>query len=470
MTNPNERRRNIKTQEGASICAAGMEVPPAVAMVPTDSLKPAKRNARTHNATQVDQLARSIREFGVIKPVIVDDANRLVAGHGIWAAAKQLGLERIPVIRVSHLSPTQLRVYALADNQLATKSGWDRELLAIELGELQTELPEIGLDLSITGFDPGDIDSVLTDFEDGPGSALDDVPDVQEGPAVCRTGDIFVLGRHRLLVGDARDETAYAHLMQGEVAEMGIHDVPYNVRIQGNVGGRGRTQHKEFACASGEMSPAEFTSFLQQALNFCAVHSADGAIHFVFIDWRHLRELLAAGAVVFDELKNMCVWVKSNAGQGSFYRSQHELVLVFKHGQATHLNSFGLGGNGRSRSNVWRYAGVNSFRAGRMDELKMHPTVKPVAMIADAMRDCSRRGSIVLDAFVGSGTTIMAAEQVGRRAFCIEIDPHYADVAIRRWQAFTKRDAVLEKSGEPFDEAAKRQMRPDASEKRGSRK
>jgi hypothetical protein len=214
------------------------------------------------------------------------------------------------------------------------------------------------------------------------------------------------------------------------------------------------------------MDSAQFIAFLKDTFGLCACHSLDGAIHYVFIDWRHVGELLAAGSEVFDELKNMCVWVKSNAGQGSFYRSQHELVLVFKHGHAAHLNNFGLGAGGRTRSNVWRYAGVNSFRAGRMDELKMHPTVKPVAMIADAMRDCSRRGSVVLDAFAGSGTTIMAAEQVGRRAFSMEIDPHYADVAIRRWQAFSRRDAVLESTGQTFDQLAKGKARAPAKSRR----
>ena len=439
-------------------------------MLAPSSLRPAKRNVRTHNGAQIDLLANSILHFGVIRPVVIDDRNRIVAGHGVWEAAKKLGLKRIPVVRVSHLSETQLRAYALADNQLATKSGWNRELLSIELNDLQLALPTIGLDLAITGFDPGEVDSVFEDFGDGAANPADEIPALEDGPAVAQIGDLFVLGRHRLLVGDARDPAAYDDLMQGEVAEMGLHDPPYNVRIQGNVGGRGRIKRREFACASGEMNRAQFTGFLKDTLGLCARHSVDGAIHFVFIDWRHVGDLLAAGTAVFDDLKNMCVWVKNNAGQGSFYRSQHELVLAFKHGHGPHLNTFGLGAGGRTRSNVWRYAGVNAFRAGRMDELKMHPTVKPVAMIADAMRDCSRRGSIVLDAFAGSGTTIMAAEQIGRHAFCIEIDPHYADVAIRRWQAFTRRDAVLESTGQTFDELAKFGRRPRISTKSRRRK
>jgi hypothetical protein len=432
------------------------------------SLKPAKRAARTHNERQIELIANSILHFGLIKPVVIDDHGRIVAGHGVWLAAQTLGLKLIPVIRVSHLSDTQLRAYALADNQLATKSGWDLELLSLEFGELQIALPEIGLDLTKLGFETAEIDSVFEDFGDGAANPADEIPEIEDGPAVSRPGDVFLMGRHRLFVGDARDLDAYAQLMQGEVAEMGIHDPPYNVRIQGNVGGRGRIKRREFACASGEMTPQQFTAFLKSTLGHCAHHSADGAIHYVFIDWRHVGELLEAGAEIFDDLKNMCVWVKSNAGQGSFYRSQHELVLVFKHGHAPHLNNFGLGASGRTRSNVWRYAGVNSFRAGRMDELKMHPTVKPVAMIADAMRDCSRRGSIVLDAFAGSGTTIMAAEQIGRRAFCMEIDPRYADVAIRRWQTFTKRDAVLESTGQPFDQLAKGKARAPAKSRRRS--
>ncbi|MGH9553418.1 MAG: ParB N-terminal domain-containing protein, partial [Terriglobales bacterium] len=272
-------------------------------------LKPAKRNARTHNDAQIDLLANSILQVGFIKPVVVDDRDRIVAGHGIWMAAKKLGLKLIPVIRVSHLSETQLRFYALADNQLATKSGWDRELLSVELGELEVALPEIGLDLSMLGFEAGEIDRLNDDFGEAAPNAADEIPELEDGPAVAQLNDIFVLGRHRLLVGDARASGAYDRLMQGEVAEMGIHDPPYNVRIQGNVGGRGRIKRREFACASGEMNQAQFTAFLKDTLGLSAHHSIDGAIHYVFIDWRHVGELLAAGAEVFDELKNMCVWV-----------------------------------------------------------------------------------------------------------------------------------------------------------------
>jgi len=452
MPKPMKQSHSFETQSAVSIESLAAKLPWMVEMLPPSNLKPAKRNARTHNKAQEAAVANSVLHFGVIKPVVIDEQNRIVAGHVVWRAAKTLGLKRMPVIRVSHLSETELRAYALADNQLATKSAWDLEILSLELGELELALPEIGLDLSITGFEPAEVDAVFDTLAENAADPADEALEPLEGPAVSWTGALFELGRHRLLVGDARDEAAFAQLMTGEVAEMGIHDPPYNVRIQGNVGGRGRIKRREFACASGEMTQAQFQAFLEDTLGLCADHSIDGAIHYVFIDWRHVAELMAAGTAVFDELKNLCVWVKNNAGQGSFYRSEHELVLVFKHGQAPHLNNFGLGGGGRNRSNVWRYAGVNTFRAGRMDELKMHPTVKPVAMIADAMRDCSRRGSVILDAFAGSGTTIIAAEQTGRRAFCMEIDPHYADVAIRRWQKLTKRDAILESTGQTFNE------------------
>ena len=204
------------------------------------------------------------------------------------------------------------------------------------------------------------------------------------------------------------------------------------------------------------MTPAEFTRFLEQILVLCSTNSIDGSIHFVFIDWRHVGELIAAGKVAYDELKNICVWTKTTPGQGTFYRSQHEFVCVFKRGQAPHLNNFELGQHGRTRSNVWHYPGVNTFRAGRMDELRSTPRSSLLRSLLTRMRDCSKRGDIVLDVFAGSGTTIMAAEQIGRRAFCMEIDPAYVDVAIERWQRFTRRDAILEETGETFDDLRSR--------------
>ena len=239
--------------------------------------------------------------------------------------------------------------------------------------------------------------------------------------------------------------------MGGAVAAMAFLDPPYNVRVSGIVG-RGRVKHDEFAMASGELSRADFVSFLQTSLAAAAGASTNGAVHFVCMDWRHVGELLEAGDKVYDETLNLAVWVKSNAGQGSFYRSQHELVGVFRVGDQAHLNNVELGRHGRSRSNVWHYAGVNTFRAGRLDELKAHPTVKPIALVADALKDCTRRGDIVLDTFCGSGTTILAAERVGRRAYTLEIEPRFVDVAIKRWQAFSRKDAIHAETGLSFDE------------------
>jgi DNA modification methylase len=422
-------------------------------MLSPHSLRPAERNARTHSKKQIHEIANSMARFGYTVPVIADNHGRTIAGHARVEAAKLLGLRQIPVIQLSHLSEAEIRAYMLADNKLAAKGGWDREALAIELKELQVTLPEIGLDVDITGFDPGEVDAIMLDFADGQSNPAEQLPDVEE-KAVSRRSDIYVLGRHRLLVGDARDADAFKLLMQGERAEMAFLDPPYNVRIGGHAGGRGRIKHREFTHASGEMTSEQFTLFLRESLSLCARYIIDGGISYVCMDWRHVRELLDAGAAVYDELKNICVWAKTTPGQGSFYRSQHELVFVYKRGRAPHLNTFELGQHGRSRSNLWSYHGVNMFRAGRMDELRMHPTVKPVALIADAIRDCSRRGSIIIDSFAGSGTTIVAAEQIGRRAFCIEIDPLYADVAIHRWQRFTGRDAVLESTSQTFDELA----------------
>ena len=241
--------------------------------------------------------------------------------------------------------------------------------------------------------------------------------------------------------------------MGSDRAAMVFADPPYNVSVR-SVQGRGNIKHDDFVMASGEMSKAQFTSFLTNTLTLAARHSADGSIHYVCMDWRHLDEILDAGKKVYSELKNLVVWTKTNAGQGSFYRSQHELIFVFKNGEGPHTNNFELGQHGRNRSNVWTYAGVNSFRAGRLDELSLHPTVKPIALVADAMRDCSRRGDIVLDPFMGSGTTILAAERVGRRAYGLELDPLYVDAAVRRWQNFTKRDAILKGSRQTFDDVA----------------
>lgn len=428
-----------------------MSTPP-VQMVPTGTVRTRKRNPRSHSKKQVGQIANSILRFGWTYPILADENFEIIAGHGRHKAAEQLGLQTVPVAVMSGLSETQKRALALADNKIAANAGWDRAILAAELGELATLLPEYELSIDITGFEPAEIDSLLGDLLDPEQDPADEVPE-PFCQAVSRRGDLWRLGRHRLLCGDAREPADFQTLMAGEHAVLVFTDPPYNVRIS-SVQGRGKKRHREFQMASGEMSPEEFTRFLVTCTSLAVRHSIPGAIHFICIDWRHLAEMLAAGKEVYAEQKNLIVWVKTNAGQGSFYRSQHELILVFKAGDAAHINNFELGQHGRNRSNVWTYAGVNTFRAGRMEELSSHPTVKPVALVADAMRDCSRRGDIVLDPFMGSGTTILAAERVGRRGYGLEIDPAYVDVAIRRWESFTRRDVVLDSIGQTFAEVA----------------
>ena len=423
-----------------------------IAFVSVRKLRPNKRNARTHPQKQIRQIENSYRRFGWTNPIIIDESNAILAGHGRYQAALQLGLREVPVIVVAGLSDAEKRALALADNKIAANAGWDRQLLAEELSDLAKLLPDCNLDLEITGFEPAEIDSLLGDLVDRELDPADDVLPPKK-TAISKIGDLWELGSHKLLCGDAQSGVDIRRLMGTECAAIVITDPPYNLPIR-RVQGRGRIKHGNFTQGSGEKSPADFIRFLRIVLSLAAKHSIKGAILFVFMDWRHIGELLAAGSAVYFELKNVVVWVKTNAGQGSFYRSQHELIFVFKNGDGPHVNNFELGQHGRNRSNVWTYAGVNTFRAGRMDDLAMHPTVKPVALIADAMRDCSRRGDIVLDPFMGSGTTIVAAERVGRRAYGLEIDPLYVDVAVRRWQAYTRRDAVLKGTGETFDEVA----------------
>lgn len=423
---------------------------PEVRLAAISDLKPSPRNARTHSKKQIQQIAESIQQFGWTSPIVVDEAGRIIAGHGRFAASLDLRLRRVPTIVVSGLSEVEKRALALADNRIAAGAGWDRAILAAELGELATLLPELSLELGLTGFDAAEIDALAVDLIDSE-QEPEEIPPVLAAKAVTQPGDLWKLGDHRLLCGDARNSSALRALMVNDRASMAFIDPPYNLRIA-DIVGRGRTKHREFPSGSGEMSSSQFVAFQKAWMKLATEHSTNGSIHYICIDWRHLGQTLAAGEQVFSELKNIVVWVKTNAGQGSFYRSQHELVLVYKNGDAPHRNNVELGKHGRNRSNVWTYAGVNSFRAGRMAELSAHPTVKPVALVADAMRDCSQRGDIILDLFMGSGTTILAAERIGRRGFGIELDRTYVDVAVQRWQAFTGRDAILEATGQTFEE------------------
>jgi DNA modification methylase len=411
-------------------------------MIDLAALHPQAKNARVHSKKQLRQLAASIKEFGFTAPVLIDGENAILAGHGRVDAAKLAGLDKVPCIRLDHLSPSQKRAYALADNKIALNATWDEQLLAEELKSL-SEI-DISFDLDITGFSVAEFDSLIEDLTaEEPNDPNDDRLPPNDLDPRCRPGDLWRLGPHRLLCGNALDSAAIAVLMANEEARMVFTDPPYNVPIDGHVGGSGAIKHREFAMACGEMTAAEFTEFLEAAFRNLVAFSVDGSIHFVCMDWRHMANILDAGRTTFTELKNLIVWGKDNGGLGTFYRSRHELIFAFKRGTAPHLNTFELGQHGRNRTNLWEYKGVNTFRAGRMDELALHPTVKPVQMIADAIKDVSARGDIVLDLFGGSGSTLIAAHKTGRRGYLCEIDPDYCDRIIKRWETYACDEAEL---------------------------
>ena len=429
------------------MAARGIQQPLTVIYVPPSRLVPDPRNARTHSAKQIEQIAASMVEFGVTNPILADPEYNIIAGHGRLRAALKLGLSEVPAILLHGLTEVQKRALRLADNKIALGAGWDTDLLQIELLELSA--PELNFDITVTGFSSGEIDVRV-------GAEID--PDDEVIPAVpptprCQPGDIWQLGPHRVGCGDCRDTDFLARIMgEGEQIDVAFMDAPYNVRINGHANARGR--HREFAMASGEMTSEQFREFLEVCLRAAAVVSRKGAVHYHCMDWRHLDDLSAAAKPVYDELLNICVWNKSNAGMGSLYRSKHELIMVYRVPGAQHTNNVELGKHGRNRTNVWDYPSVNSFKGSRREDLALHPTVKPVAMVADAIRDVSKHGDLVLDLFLGSGTTLIAAERTGRRFRGLDIDPGYVDVAIERWcNATAKVPELLCREGKDLRDA-----------------
>jgi DNA modification methylase len=428
-----------------------------ITYVSLSTLMPDPKNPRVHTPRQVRQISRSLQTFGFIVPILVDASYRIIAGHGRSLAAQLLRVTEVPIIMIEHLTPAQLKAFQIADNALSENSDWAKVQLGLNLKELSVENIDL---LEITGLDTAVIDLAIEQFEasapgdDDPGDRilekLDDVP-------VSKLGDIWEMDKHRLMCGDARNLAHFKRLMGKRKAHAAFVDIPYNVRIAGHVSGKGSVVHREFEMASGEMSPGEYTEFVVEGLSPLAAFCVDGSLHFVCSDSQHVGEVLAAGREVYDCLKAWCVWVKDNAGMGSLYRSQHEMILVFKNGTAPHRNNVELGRHGRSRTNVWTYPGANSFSGRKTDEgnlLALHPTVKPVQLVADAILDCTARGDIVIDSFIGSGSTLIAAERLGRACYGMEIDPLYVDVAIRRWQRHTGGYAVHASSGKRFDDIA----------------
>ena len=416
---------------------------PKVVFPRLGDLKLNPRNARVHPEAQIGQIARSIERFGFNNPILIDCQNNVLAGEGRVRAARLLGLERVPALRIEHLNAAEKRAFVLADNKLAEASGWSKDILTLEL----QELADLDFNLELTGFNPGEIEALLGGQDPAEEESDENCPEYDPSHVVTQTGDCWRAGPHLLLCGDARDQVSYKRLMAGEKAAYAITDPPYNIKIDGNAAGHGRVHYREFALASGEMNQTEFTTFLSDVFRQIRHHTAPGAICAAFMDWRHMPEMLVAGQTNFVELKNLCVWVKPSGGLGSFYRSRHELAFVWKCSRGKHVNNFELGQHGRTRTNVWEYTAGSVKAASAQGD---HPTPKPVGLIADAIRDCSRRDDLVLDPLSGSGTILLAAERTGRVARAIEIDPRYCDLAIRRWQTRTGQSAIHVDSGASF--------------------
>lgn len=417
-----------------------------------DQIKLNAGNPRKHDAAQIGQIVSSIEAFGVVLPLLITPEGLLIAGHAVFEAAKQLGYQEVPVVRVPHSEPER-RALALALNRLAEKAEWDPELLKAEfeaLLEFDANF-DLSFDLEVTGFAWAEIDQTIENT-DSEGDADDDVSGLEGGPAVSQYRDIFLAGEHRILHGDARLPADFAALMQGEQAHFVCADGPYNVKISGHASGLGRHQHREFPCASGEMNDEEFIAFLSTVFGNCCAASVTPALHIHFGDWRGMYPMQVAGRKVYSELTNVLVWVKPNGGMGSHWRSRHELLYSWKHGTGSTVNSVQLGKFGRHRTNVLEYPGGSSFHSGRDEELRFHPTPKPMALIADLIRDCTTRGQIVLDPFSGSGSTLIAAAKTGRRAYVMDLDGGYVDLAVRRWQQWTGQNARHAESGMSFDE------------------
>ena len=418
---------------------------------PVETIKPNPRDPRTYSVAETRRVAKSLATFGAMPMIVTSD--RVVLSGNIWLEASKLaGITQLPIVVADHFTSAQAEAFMVAQVRLVERGEWDERKLGEILRDLT--LQDLDFDLEITGFDAPEIDlriEGLNQTAEGPDPADEPAP---SGPPVARIGDLWLLGPHRIICGDALAPETYQTLMVGEIADIVFADPPYNVKIAGNVSGLGSVKHAEFLMASGEMSEAEFTAFLVKALGLAAEHSAEGSLAYWCMDWRHMHELPVAGRGAYGGLQNLCVWAKTNGGMGSLYRSQHELIFVLKKGTAPHRNNIQLGKFGRNRSNLWSYPGANTFGRGgeEGDLLAMHPTVKPVALIADVLLDASIRGELVLDPFLGSGSTLIAAEKLGRRARGVEIDPHYVDTAIRRWERWTGEEARLDGVDDTFAE------------------
>lgn len=451
-------RLSPEDKKRREIAAAKRSLGPAVlnqiTHVPIEQLVPYAHNARAHSDEQLAIIGQSFQAFGWMNPVLVDEHDAIIAGHGRVEAARRCGFKEVPVLRVAGLTPEQIRAYRLADNRIAEIAGWNSEILALELQGLMNI--DIGCSIETLGWKPPEIEILLNtqvhseNSEDGSADELPPASDI----AVSKVGDLWRCGDHLLLCGSAIDAAAWVRLMEDKKAQLVCQDPPWNIAVK-SIGNSGRTKHREFVMASGEMSVAEFRQFLRDELRCNAEHAVPGAVLQVFIDWRGVEKVIAAGEAEGLELINILVWVKNNGGMsGGPWRSRHELVVVFRKRGANIKNRVELGKYGRYRTNVLEVPGLNSFGKGRMEALESHPTRKPVELIAELIRDVTDIGDVVVDSFLGSGTTLIACERTRRTCRGMELDPLYVDTIVRRWEQLTGKRASLHGSDQSFTEIA----------------
>ena len=427
-----------------------------ITRVRVDRLRPSPRHARVHSEAKRTALSASIRRFGVIEPIIVDQDFTIIAGVARWMACQALGVAEVPIVSVEHLSPIEVRALRIAMGRFPEWATWDRDQLRIELPAIVAELPDLAMEE--IGLSVQEVDRLIVIPGEHGADPADDIPPAPSTSPISRIGDLWKLDDHFVLCGNALHRESFDQLLGSTAVRLVLTDPPYNVPVNGHVTKR-IGKFAEFAMASGELSQAQFYEFLRTAFQQIARVSVAGAIGYIFIDWRHARLMQEAADGVLFELKNHIVWVKDTPALGSFYRSQHEFVLVYKIADGNHVNNFALGQHGRTRSNVWHCAGMSSFGAGRDEALELHATPKPVAMLVDAILDCSNPGDLILDPFGGSGSTLIAAERAHRRARVIEISPTYVDTIVRRWERFSGERALLVGSNQSFSEVTELRSR-----------
>lgn len=423
----------------------------AVETWPASDLKTDEKHPRKVTKKQPEKASSFIRAASWLPPIIIDRQGYVLAGQEWLEGARLLGMETVQVIVVDTLTEAQMRAFRIAYVRIMEDGEWDRDNLAAEFKYLiEAELScDLDFSVEVTGFETAEIDLILdSDPADAAPDPADAVPE-PEKIAISKPGDKWILGNHNIICGDSLDPAVYGALLEGTSVQLVCSDPPYNVPIAGFVSGNGAVRHGDFAMASGEMSSSEFVEFLCRFLSNSMTGLDNGGCVYVCIDWRHVEELLAAARKCSLTLLNMCVWDKGVGMMGSFYRSRHEFVLVFRKGDTSHRNNIQLGKYGRNRTNVWSYPSANMSKEGRR-ALKDHPTPKPVAMIADIIRDVTKVNDAVLDPFLGGGASIIGAEKTRRRCYGIELDPCYVDVTIRRWQEFTGRQAVHAQTGKTF--------------------